>query len=198
MLDTRDLDDPEISALKEQLLSLVSSRALIESDELIKTLGWDAESYWYIGELLIQAGVLRAEGKKGEKLGRVALASRHAESETQPAARMKSTENIDRQSMRTIPFAAFSQEQRETFHWLCRRSMKNPDDFAVEGREHAPDSEGSLVHRDVVVRYVPTGKGRRYCPDYGESWIVKFSDDLDAHYFTPQDRTVPRGLVCWS
>ena len=62
----------------------------------------------------------------------------------------------------------------------------------------APDAEGPRVHRDVVVRYVPTGKGRRYCPDYGVSWIVKFSVDLDLFYFTPQDREMPRGLVVWS
>ncbi len=111
---------------------------------------------------------------------------------------MKQTENSESHALRTIHFASFSQDERETFQWLCKRKMKSPDDFKVEGREHAPDPGCPLVHRDVVVRYLPTGKGRRYCPDYGESWIVKFSDDLDLFYFTPQDRTMPRGLVVWS
>lgn len=97
---------------------------------------------------------------------------------------------------RPIPFASFSLEERETFQWLCRRELKDPDDFKVEGREHVPDPEGSRVHRDVVVRYLPTGKGRRYCPDYGGSWIVKFSDDLDVHYFTPDEPFGPRGIIC--
>jgi hypothetical protein len=104
---------------------------------------------------------------------------------------MTTTKIPDNDAVRTIPFPSFSYEERETFQWLCKRKMKDPGDFRVEGREHAPDRESTHVHRDVVVRYVPTGKGRRYCPDYGKSWIVKFSNDLEAHYFTPQDRTAP-------
>ncbi|MEJ1962407.1 MAG: hypothetical protein WDO56_13045 [Gammaproteobacteria bacterium] len=113
---------------------------------------------------------------------------------------MKPTENPGSHAVAvsTIPFASFSQEQRETFQWLCKRSMKNPGDFKVEGREHAPDSEISRVHRDVVVVYLPNGKARRYCPDYGRSWIVKFLNDLEVDYFTPQSVAEPRGLVVWS
>ena len=79
MVDPQELDDPEISALKAQLLSLISSRGLVESDELIRRLGWDAESYWYIGRLLVDAGVLRADGNKGEKLERVVPVAQRAE-----------------------------------------------------------------------------------------------------------------------
>jgi hypothetical protein len=75
-------------------------------------------------------------------------------------------------------------------------SVTNPDDFHVEGLEHVPHAGGPRVHRDVVVRYLPTAKGRRYCPDYGKSWIVKFLDDLEVHYFTPEESFEPRGIVC--
>jgi hypothetical protein len=101
---------------------------------------------------------------------------------------MNQTENPENRADTTIAFASFSFDERETFQWLCKRKVKDPNDFRVEGREHAPESGGARVHRDVVVRYLPTGKARRYCPDYGKSWIVKFSDDLEVHYFTPQDR----------
>src|SRR3954471_19607109 len=99
---------------------------------------------------------------------------------------MKPTENLETHVMRVISFAAFSQDERQTFQWLCKVSRKNPDDFQVEGREHAPDPGGSQVHRGGRVVYAPTGKARRYCPDYGRSWIVKFLDDLEVHYFSPQ------------
>src|SRR5262245_23820910 len=111
---------------------------------------------------------------------------------------MKQAEKSPGGEMRTIPFRSFSFDERETFEWLCRRKVKDPADFFVEGLEHAPDREGAPAHRDVVVRYLLTGRGRRYCPDYGESWIVKFSDDLELYYFTPQDRPPPRGPVVWS
>ncbi len=111
---------------------------------------------------------------------------------------MNPTESLERPAVHTISFASFSQEERETFQWLCKLERKNPDDFKVEGREHTPDPANPLVHRDVVVRYLPTGKGRRYCPDYGKSWIVKFLDDLEVHYFAPHEDTGPRGLVVWS
>ncbi len=111
---------------------------------------------------------------------------------------MKPTEKLESHAVRIIPFASFSQEERETFQWLCKVERKNPDDFKVEGREHVPDPEGSRVHRDVVVRYMPTGKGRRYCPDYGKSWLVKFVYDLEVHYFAPHEDTGPRGIVVWS
>lgn len=104
---------------------------------------------------------------------------------------MKQAEDSQNNIVRTIPYKSFPFDERETFQWLCRRKVKDPDDFMVEGREHASGAEGSPVHRDVVVRYLPTGKGRRYCPDYGESWIVKFSDDMEAYYFTPQDCKAP-------
>ncbi len=100
--------------------------------------------------------------------------------------------------MRAIPFAEFSQEERETFQWLCRVERKSPDDFIVEGHVHAPNTGSARTHRDVSVRYLPTGKGRRYCPDYGESWIVKFLTDLEVQYFTPHESTEPRGFVVWS
>src|SRR5689334_13723767 len=109
---------------------------------------------------------------------------------------MKPTETSSNHAVHAIAFATFSLEERETFQWLCRCERKNPDDFHVEGREHAPDPESSRAHRDVVVRYLPTGKGRRYCPDYGQSWIVKFLDDLEVHYFTPEESFEPRGIVC--
>jgi hypothetical protein len=80
MVDVPELDDPEISALKDQLVSLISSCRLGESEQVIATLGWDAESYRYIGRLLVEAGMLRAEGKKREKLERIPSASRQAES----------------------------------------------------------------------------------------------------------------------
>jgi hypothetical protein len=111
---------------------------------------------------------------------------------------MNPSEKLISHAARTVPFASFSLEERETFQWLCRVERKDPNDFKVEGREHAPDADSSHVHRDVVVRYIPTGRGRRYCPDYGESWIVKFVDDLEVHYFSPQDDIGPRGLVVWS
>jgi len=106
--------------------------------------------------------------------------------------------NRESNPVHTISFADFTQEERETFQWLCRRCRKNSEDFKVEGREHAPDPGTTDIHRDVVVRYQPTGKARRYCPDYGRSWIVKFSTDLEVHYFAPQDAMEPRGLVVWS
>jgi hypothetical protein len=71
MLDTQDLDDPELSALKDRFLSLISSRGLMKSEELMQIPDWDAESYWYVGKLLIDAGVLRADGEKSEKLRRI-------------------------------------------------------------------------------------------------------------------------------
>lgn len=111
---------------------------------------------------------------------------------------MKPTEKLESTAVRIVPFASFSQDERETFQWLCKVERKSPDDFKVEGREHAPDPEGSCVHRDVVVRYMPTGKGRRYCPDYGKSWLVKFVYDLEMHYFAPHEDTGPRGIVVWS
>jgi hypothetical protein len=110
---------------------------------------------------------------------------------------MKQSESSEKHAETIVSFASFSFDERETFQWLCKRKVKDPDDFKVEGREHVPDPGSTRVHRDVVVRYVPTGKARRYCPDYGTSWIVKFSDDLEVHYFTPQDQNaaLPRYLV---
>src|SRR5512139_2284671 len=109
---------------------------------------------------------------------------------------MKQLEDSESHGESTISLASFSFDERETFQWLCKRKGKDPHDFKVEGREHTPDPESTRIHRDVVVRYLPTGKARRYCPDYGESWVVKFGNDLWAHYFTPQDRTVfPRYLI---
>jgi hypothetical protein len=107
---------------------------------------------------------------------------------------MKQAKHFQNDAAGTIPYASFPFEERETFQWLCRRKVKDPADFEVEGYEHSPNPGSSLVHRDVVVRYIPTGKARGYCPDYGESWIVKFSDDLEVHYFTPQDGTPLEGL----
>ncbi|MEJ0040588.1 MAG: hypothetical protein WDO68_31975 [Gammaproteobacteria bacterium] len=111
---------------------------------------------------------------------------------------MNVAENLESHPVRAISFNAFPFEEQETFRWLCKQSMKNPDDFRVEGEEHAPDPGSSRVHRDVVVVYLPNGKGRCYCPDFGSSWIVKFCDDLDVHYFGSRQDAEPRGIVVWS
>jgi hypothetical protein len=102
MLDAQDLDDPEISALKKQLLSLVSSRGLTESDELTRLLGWDAESYWYIGGLLIRAGLLRPEGKK---LERVAASTRESELESQRVIARRSEKSLYEPIIETLSSA---------------------------------------------------------------------------------------------
>jgi hypothetical protein len=94
MVDTRELDDPEISALKDQLLSLVSTRGLVKSEELIRRLGWDAESYCYIGRLLVDAGVLRADGGKGEKLQPFASVARQAEPANQSAIMRRAEKSL--------------------------------------------------------------------------------------------------------
>jgi len=83
MLDTKELDDPEIVALKGQLMSLIATRGFVDTDDLIQQLGWDAESYWLIRRLLIKAGVLRADGKMGVKFERVTPATGQRESAAQ-------------------------------------------------------------------------------------------------------------------
>jgi len=94
MLDAKDLDDPEISALTDRLLSLVSSRGLVDNEELIRALGWDAESYWYIGKLLIKAGVLRADSHKGEKLEEILRATLQSESADQSVITRQSEKSL--------------------------------------------------------------------------------------------------------
>ena len=111
---------------------------------------------------------------------------------------MKPTEQVTSSPLRAIPFADFTLDERETFQGVCKWLRKDPDDFKVEGHEHTPDAGASGVHRDVVVRYLPTGKARRYCPDYGRSWLLKFATDLEVHYFTPQDAPELRGFVVLS
>jgi hypothetical protein len=64
-------------------------------------------------------------------------------------------------------------------------------------RVHAPSPGHSEVHRDVVVVYLPNGNARRYCPDYGKFWTLKFATDLKVDYFTPEDAE-RRGLVVWA
>lgn len=92
--------------------------------------------------------------------------------------------------------SAFPWDDQEDFRSLCRRFGKNPDDFSVEVEEHTAGSGESSTHRDVVVVYLPSGKGRCYCPDYGKFWTLKFGVDLKVDYFTPEDRR-RRGLVVW-
>lgn len=94
MVDVPDLDDPKLSALKGQLLSLMSSRHLPESEELIGTLGWNAESCLYMGRLLVEAGGLLAAGEKKESLGRIASAARPAHSVSENVRARRGEKNL--------------------------------------------------------------------------------------------------------
>jgi hypothetical protein len=91
--------------------------------------------------------------------------------------------------------AHFPWDDQETFRWLCRHWGKNPDDFSVEVKDHVPDPDSSEAHQDVIVVYLPNGNARRYCPDYGKFWTLKFGTDLKVGYFTPEDAS-RRGALC--
>ena len=114
MLDAQDLDDPEISALKDQLLSLISSRGLLENEDLIQVLGWDVESYWYIGNMLTKAGVLRADGNKGERLQQILRATSEAESEDQSAIAHRSEKSLHAPIVETL-----------RSHWVAEHEIRD-------------------------------------------------------------------------
>lgn len=63
MIDKQELEDPGISALKNQLLSSVPADGSIENEALVRRLGWDGKRYRYIRALLVDEGMLRRRGK---------------------------------------------------------------------------------------------------------------------------------------
>jgi hypothetical protein len=109
---------------------------------------------------------------------------------------MDETQQAEARSVSAMSLSALPWDDQEDFRSLCRRFGKNPGDFRVEVEEHAAGTDGSPNHHDVVVVYLPSGKGRCYCPDYGKFWTLKFGVDLKVDYFTPEDRR-RRGLVVW-
>lgn len=110
---------------------------------------------------------------------------------------MKVAEHPENHHMAAKSLTGVTWNEQETFRWLCKRWGKNPDDFRVEVRDHPPDPAGSQVHHDVVVVYLPNGNARRYCPDYGKFWTLKFATDLKVDYFTPE-AAESRGLIVWA
>jgi hypothetical protein len=114
VIDSRDLDDPEISALKDQLLSLIASRGLVENEELVRMLGWDAESCGYIGRLLIQAGMLRA-GKRGEELKPGGSDAWQAESKSEAVLTRRSEKSLYSPIIETLRSAWVAEHEIQDF-----------------------------------------------------------------------------------
>ena len=71
MSEQQPLTDTEVSAFKDQLLAAMPSQGLIGNGSLRRKLGWDDDRYWYIRNLLVQAGLLRTGRGKGGSVQRV-------------------------------------------------------------------------------------------------------------------------------
>ena len=100
-----------------------------------------------------------------------------------PVTFSKSTERVN--SMRTIAFNLFPEDERDDFRSSCIRWRKSPDEFLVKAEEaDLPAGPPRRIQREVIVTHVPSAKARRYRAGHGSSWNAAFEDDLQALYFS--------------
>lgn len=82
--------------------------------------------------------------------------------------------------------AMIPEDQMEAFYVELRRRGRDPADFNVEQQPHPPEATAQPGGTATIrVEHVPSGVERRYTGGAGTSWVVRFSDDLDAEVFPP-------------
>jgi len=71
MTEQSSLTDAEVTAFKEQLMVVMPPQGRIGNGALRRKLGWDDGRYWYIRNLLVEAGSLSTSRGRGGSVQRV-------------------------------------------------------------------------------------------------------------------------------